>query len=230
MYTKSIILFLFILLLPLTYLNARSLTLLLPKHRQYISQEEYLEISWYHKDISGDISIEYKTYNQWVLIGTEQAEVGSYFWSVPRNIYSYNGKIGFRIKSNKYSWIIDEVTLRVVDGKINQNSYYADKYFFFEKHDNIRSGPSTNYPVIANPKSGESFFVIARHNTWYQVQFFDKTAGVTVGFAHQSNGRIINMLTTGPLPIEYDDPPQEGDHWVGVIVGLIILALIAAGG
>ena len=112
-----------------------------------------------------------------------------------------------------------------MDGKINQNSYYADKYFFFEKYDNIRSGPSANYPVIANPKSGESFFVIARHNTWYQVQFADKT----VGFTHQSNGKIINKQTTYPLPIEYDDHPQEVELWVWVTV-VFIIGLLAASG
>ncbi|RMD90172.1 MAG: hypothetical protein D6813_09550 [Calditrichaeota bacterium] len=66
-------------------------------------------------------------------------------------------------------------------------NYFLRPYIkITRKKDNIRSGPGTNYAVIANCFQNEMYQVKTRQGNWLKIEYYGKSA-----WLHQSNGEII---------------------------------------
>lgn len=75
----------------------------------------------------------------------------------------------------------------------------------------LRAGPSTAYPVLANPLRYTVFPVTGRtaNNGWLQVNFEGTLGWVTAGFVEIQNGGDINAL---PIDgVVASEPPQSAD-------------------
>lgn len=83
----------------------------------------------------------------------------------------------------------------------------------------LRAGPSTAYPVLANPLRYTVFPVLGRtaNNAWLQVNFNGTLGWVTAGFVELSGGSLLDLPIDG---ITASSPPlsQDGrDSYLGTL-------------
>ena len=69
---------------------------------------------------------------------------------------------------------------------------------------NIRSGPGTNYAVIAQGKAGEKGYIIGVNNQWYKIIF-----GNTIGYIRSDYMKLTQ------IPYENQDSPNKPLFFVG---------------
>ena len=84
----------------------------------------------------------------------------------------------------------------------------------------LRAGPSTAYPVLANPLRYTVFAVTGRtaNNAWLQVNFEGTLGWVTAGFVEIQNGGNINSLPVdGVVASEAPQSADTKENYFGIL-------------
>ena len=90
-------------------------------------------------------------------------------------------------------------------------------YLVFNDYVNVRSGPSTQYPVygVASPGDDAPVKGISPDNAWWAIQIDphiapDGAAWVSVAYVTAYNSDNVGVIEPPPLPPDIEIPPGEG--------------------
>lgn len=95
-----------------------------------------------------------------------------------------HGRVGF-IVENYLHIHFDDLKIYSIGEGSGEVSYPKEKTGFVNnKFANIRSGPSTKYPVIGQARKGEKVVILSKEGNWYRIKYNGKTGYIS--------GKLVN--------------------------------------
>jgi hypothetical protein len=186
--------------------GAQKITIVNPRSSDIWKTGNGYEIAWTYNDLKGGVVVEYSHTSQapWSLIAEEQVVSQSAYYFLPNDFFDSDNRITLRVRSKSSPRIDDRVTISIGKTQIsraNNQISKTDKVVFIDKQDNIRSGPSMEYPIIAKCRRGESYPYLGPHKGWFMILYNGQVA-----YTHSSNGRTARTGTSYTPPVTTNEP------------------------
>jgi len=195
--------------------GAQKITIVNPRSSDIWKTGNGYEIAWTYNDLKGGVVVEYSHTSRapWILIAEEQVVSRSAYYFLPNNFSDPDNRITLIVRSKSNPRIHDSVVISIGNTQISRPNNRTDKVVFIDKQlDNIRAGPSMEYPILAKCRRGESYPYVGETDGWFMILYNGEVA-----YTHSSNGR------TARTGIRYTPPVSTSESDSGLWTFCIIL-------
>ena len=196
--------------------GAQKITIVNPRSSDIWKTGNGYEIAWTYNDLKGGVVVEYSHTSQapWSLIAEEQVVSQSAYYFLPNDFFDSDNRITLRVRSKSNPRIEDRVTISIGQ---TQRISKTDKVVFIDKQDNIRSGPSMEYPIIAKCRRGESYPYLGPQDGWFMILYNGEVA-----YTHSSNGRTARTGTSYTPPVSTSESDSGLWTFCIILIGLLL--------